>query len=98
MASINGRGDHHGSPEGVRGELPAQSTNRAGDRQMMDDMGSEVFNLKLAVQEYEDRLAKLYQTEDRSLWRGSASLLVSAFVGGVERARGNNKNKTCLSL
>lgn len=43
----------------------------------MDELGSEVFNLKLAMQDYEDRLAKLYQTEDRSKWRGPAVLLVS---------------------
>lgn len=44
----------------------------------MDELESEVFNLKLAVQEYEDRLAQLYQTEDRSRWKGPATLLVSA--------------------
>lgn len=44
----------------------------------MEELGSEVFNLKLSLQEYEDRLAKLYQTEDRSKWRGPAMLLVSA--------------------
>lgn len=44
----------------------------------MDELESEVFNLKLAVQEYEDRLAQLYQTEDRSKWKGPATLLVSA--------------------
>lgn len=92
MASICGRGDH-ASLQGVRGEAPTQSTSRAGDRQMMDDMGSEVFNLKLAVQEYEDRLAKLYQTEDRSMWRGSASLLVSALLA-VLSIRGEAKTKT----
>lgn len=43
----------------------------------MDELGSEVFTLKLAMQEYEDRFAKLYQTEDRSKWRGPATLLVS---------------------
>lgn len=43
----------------------------------MDKLGSEVFNLKLALQEYEDRLANLYQTEDRSKWKGPATLLVS---------------------
>ncbi|CAM9534429.1 unnamed protein product, partial [Scytosiphon promiscuus] len=41
----------------------------------MDELGSEVFNLKLAMQEYEERLAKLYQTEDRSQWRGPATIL-----------------------
>lgn len=46
----------------------------------MEELGSEVFNLKLSLQEYEDRLAKLYQTEDRSKWRGPAMLLVSACV------------------
>lgn len=46
----------------------------------MDDLGSEVFNLKLALQEYEDRLSKLYQTEDRSKWKGPATLLVSVGV------------------
>lgn len=45
----------------------------------MDELGSEVFNLKLALHEYEDRLAKLYQTEDRSKWKGPATLLVSFF-------------------
>lgn len=44
---------------------------------IIDELGSEVFNLKLALQEYEDRLAKLYQTEDRSKWKGPATLLVS---------------------
>lgn len=47
-------------------------------QETMQDLGSEVFNLKLAVQEYEDRLAKLYQTEDRSRWKGPATLLVSS--------------------
>ena len=46
----------------------------------MDELGSEVFNLKLSLQEYEDRLAELYQTEDRSKWKGPATLLVSFFV------------------
>eukprot|EP00752_Nemacystus_decipiens_P012065 g10696.t1 len=41
----------------------------------MDELGREVFNLKLALQEYEDRLAKLYQTEDRSQWKGPATLI-----------------------
>lgn len=45
----------------------------------MDRLGSEVFNLKMALQDYEDRLAKLYQTEDRSKWKGPATLLVSVF-------------------
>lgn len=44
----------------------------------MDQLGSEVFNLKLALQEYEDRLAKLYQTQNRSKWKGPATLLVSS--------------------
>lgn len=48
----------------------------------MDELESEVFNLKLAVQEYEDRLAQLYQTEDRSNWKGPATLLVSVSVIG----------------
>lgn len=61
------------------------SDNKANDKEdsskraaaEMDELGSEVFTLKLALQEYEDRLAKLYQTEDRSQWKGPATLLVS---------------------
>lgn len=53
----------------------------------MDELGSKVFNLKIALQEYEDRLAKLYQTEDRSKWKGPATLLVS-FCSGVRFIRG----------
>lgn len=49
----------------------------------MDELESEVFNLKLAVQEYEDRLAQLYQTEDRSRWKGPATLLVSASLSAL---------------
>ncbi|CBN76873.2 hypothetical protein (Partial), partial [Ectocarpus siliculosus] len=56
----------------------------------MDAMGSEVFNLKLAVQEYEDRLAKLYQTEDRSKWRGPATLLTDLEAADQEVDRLEN--------
>ncbi|CAM9154820.1 unnamed protein product [Ectocarpus sp. 12 AP-2014] len=56
----------------------------------MDAMGSEVFNLKLAVQEYEDRLAKLYQTEDRSKWRGPATLLTDLDAADQEVDRLEN--------
>lgn len=46
------------------------------DQETFDALSAEVFNLKLAVQAYEERLAVLYQTEDRSRWRGSSTLLV----------------------
>ena len=47
---------------------------------MVEELESQVFNLKLANQDYEDRLAKLYQTEDRSKWKGPAVLLVSVMA------------------
>eukprot|EP00903_Cladosiphon_okamuranus_P008308 g7992.t1 len=64
----------------------------------MDQMGSEVFNLKLALQEYEDRLAKLYQTEDRSKWKGPATLLSDLEVADrevdrLERTVANLRNQ-----
>lgn len=79
--SGSGRGRGQASLDG--GEGGGVAIFRDEDRKIMDDLGSEVFNLKLAIQEYEDRLAQLYQTEDRSKWKGSATLIVSFFCGSM---------------
>lgn len=41
-----------------------------------DAIRTELFNLKLSVRDYEDCLAELYGTRDRSEWRGRVRLMV----------------------
>lgn len=74
-----------GDPMGAKGSDGNEARRRAEQETMIDALSSELLDVQMSVRDYEERLAELYGTEDRSMWTGTPSLLVKIRLVCVRR-------------